>query len=143
MSLNIVLRANEANKLRPVAGNDIYCCLEISKKHLVSMYKKGGTIITALNSSAVTIDCSDTVIALSKPRRFLSTGSLEERLQSKAREIISSLKKTKGRVCEEQLEKTVLIDVKIDDVELPEETIRTLQSTVEEYRYLLYVTIDL
>jgi hypothetical protein len=28
-------------------------------------------------------------------------------------------------------------------VELPEETIRTLQSTVEEYRYLLYVTIDL
>jgi hypothetical protein len=42
------------------------------------MYKKGGTIITALNSPAVKIDCGDTVIVLSKPRRFVSTGSLED-----------------------------------------------------------------
>jgi hypothetical protein len=28
----------------------------------------------------------------------------------------------------------MFMDVKFDDVDLPEETIRTLQSTVEEYR---------
>ena len=127
------LRTTAANKKRSVACNDVFCCLEIDNKLLYHWHLncKLVPIVTQINQDGVDIDgCKEEMKPLLRESKEVISGSLEDRLRSKGRQLSSTLAHSTKRKRESLLEKSFIIDVKVQDI-VP---ISEILSTMDQLR---------
>uniref|UniRef100_A0A1X7SFA2 Uncharacterized protein n=1 Tax=Amphimedon queenslandica TaxID=400682 RepID=A0A1X7SFA2_AMPQE len=116
MNLQVTLRCTSSNKHRRVSSEDVVCCLEVPNELLCHWQKsKQKNIVKSIAESGIKRDeHSKTVEPLLAD--VSGPGSLEERMQTRGRILLSTLSQLSRKKKKSLLSKSILIDVRTRDI---------------------------